>query len=441
MEPIKILTNDVIKILKKVIVAFYLIFIATQNPVFSQCPSAPDYPECCPGNELTTDDVNINSRDTFWFNDSGTFNNITINGGILVVYGNLTITTLNFNQGTIYVAPGATLTIHNILPSGGSLVNYGSVIFNGSVSWDGNPSMINASPTSSLTANEMMHLNNNSHLINNGTATISNFYIQTSNSPSVCQGNDAQLNLNQFINNTNNSIISPSGPSCLSVSNNALLNNVVTTDSTLIACVLSGANVSDSTNWGNATVINPCVSCSTALPIELISFKAACNKGSVYLEWVTASEINNDYFTLERSRDAINWTIVGTVDGAGNSNQNIIYSYVDNKPYNGVSYYRLKQTDFNGQFEYSNIISVICIDDFTGDINVYPNPFSDELIIEILGNTVPVNFEILNAEGSVIYQGNLIEKTRINTSSFAPGVYLINFENGKTFEFKKIIKE
>jgi len=161
----------------------------------------------------------------------------------------------------------------------------------------------------------------------------------------------------------------------------------------------------------------------------------------VYLEWVTASEINNDYFTLERSRDAINWTIVGTVDGAGNSNQNIIYSYVDNKPYNGVSYYRLKQTDFNGQFEYSNIISVICIDDFTGDINVYPNPFSDELIIEILGNTVPVNFEILNAEGSVIYQGNLIEKTRINTSSFAPGVYLINFENGKTFEFKKIIKE
>jgi len=177
------------------------------------------------------------------------------------------------------------------------------------------------------------------------------------------------------------------------------------------------------------------------LPIELISFKAACNKGSVYLKWVTASEINNDYFTLERSTDAINWTIIGTVDGAGNSNQNINYSYVDNEPYNGVSYYRLKQTDFDGQFKYSNIIAIICIDDFIGDINVYPNPVSDELIIEIIGNTVPVNFEISNAQGSVIYQGNLIEKTRVNTSSFAPGVYLINFENGKTFEFKKITKE
>jgi hypothetical protein len=74
-------------------------------------------------------------------------------------------------------------------------------------------------------------------------------------------------------------------------------------------------------------------------------------------------------------------------------------------------------------------------------IKVYPNPVSNELIIEREGNNEKVNFEILNAIGQVVFKGNLIDKTTVQTSNFAPGVYLIKLENGKTFEFKKIIKE
>jgi hypothetical protein len=73
-------------------------------------------------------------------------------------------------------------------------------------------------------------------------------------------------------------------------------------------------------------------------------------------------------------------------------------------------------------------------------IKIYPNPVSNELIIEIVGKTEKVNFEILNSIGQVILKGDLIEKTTVQTSNFVPGVYLIKIENGKTFEFKKILK-
>ncbi|MEI8202349.1 MAG: T9SS type A sorting domain-containing protein [Bacteroidota bacterium] len=74
-------------------------------------------------------------------------------------------------------------------------------------------------------------------------------------------------------------------------------------------------------------------------------------------------------------------------------------------------------------------------------IKVYPNPVSNELIIELVANTSNVNFAILNTIGQEVFKGTMVEKTTVQTSSFAPGVYMIKFENGKTFEFKKVIKK
>ena len=74
-------------------------------------------------------------------------------------------------------------------------------------------------------------------------------------------------------------------------------------------------------------------------------------------------------------------------------------------------------------------------------ISIYPNPVSNELIIEIEGKTEKVNFEILNAIGQIILNGDFIEKINVQTSNFLPGVYLIKIDNGKTIEMKKIIKE
>jgi len=75
------------------------------------------------------------------------------------------------------------------------------------------------------------------------------------------------------------------------------------------------------------------------------------------------------------------------------------------------------------------------------NLKVYPIPVSDNLIIELEGNNQEVNFEIFNSLGHKVYQGNLVEKTTVQTSSFASGVYIIVLENGQLYEFRKIIKQ
>jgi hypothetical protein len=113
------------------------------------------------------------------------------------------------------------------------------------------------------------------------------------------------------------------------------------------------------TNAASAQLAFNCENCGIALPIELISFEAKMNTNKqVDIFWATASELNNDFFTIERSADGVNWEIVTTATGAGNSIYRIDYAAYDSRPLSGISYYRLKQTDFDGAFEYSNIVSV-----------------------------------------------------------------------------------
>ena len=91
----------------------------------------------------------------------------------------------------------------------------------------------------------------------------------------------------------------------------------------------------------------------------------------VILNWTTASELNNDYFTIERSKDAVEFQPIKFVEGAGNSNSILNYEIIDVNPFLGTSYYRLKQTDFNGKYSFSNIVSVNA-----GSDNVFDKPFN-----------------------------------------------------------------
>jgi len=110
------------------------------------------------------------------------------------------------------------------------------------------------------------------------------------------------------------------------------------------------------------------------LPISLTSFDVVCDNKQININWVTASETNNNYFTIEKSNDGINTTVVGIIKGNGTTTEKNTYTFVDTEPTSEVTYYRLKQTDFDGKFEYFDMKSVSCnVDNFTG-VNVYPNP-------------------------------------------------------------------
>lgn len=120
-------------------------------------------------------------------------------------------------------------------------------------------------------------------------------------------------------------------------------------------------------------IVDPCV-----LPVELVLFEAVYKNEIVELSWSTASEMNNDFFTIERSSNLEDWTFIDQVKGVGNTTYTTNYSAIDKRPLTGVNYYRLKQTDINGAFEYFNIRAVT-VDKF--DIQIYPNPAINEITI------------------------------------------------------------
>jgi len=168
-----------------------------------------------------------------------------------------------------------------------------------------------------------------------------------------------------------------------------------------------------------------------ALPIQLLSFDAECSGDSALISWVTASETNNDFFNVERSPDLISWQTVKTISGAGNSNSNKYYNVVDRSPY-APAYYRLKQTDFNGQFSYSNTVVTNCETVRPDEINVYPNPATGNYItVEIISS---VDRKAIVGISSVI-GGSLINKSHnlkygvnkitMPINGLASGVYIL----------------
>jgi len=144
---------------------------------------------------------------------------------------------------------------------------------------------------------------------------------------------------------------------------------------------------------------------NTVLPIELTSFTATCNGKSALVEWTTASERNNDYFSLERSDDAINFTEVARIAGAGNSIEPIDYSYTDYGVRGGDNYYRLVQVDYDGSRTASEIVLANCVE-ASGEPEVvaYPNPFNGELTVELENfSNRPARIDVYDVLGRLVY--------------------------------------
>lgn len=179
-----------------------------------------------------------------------------------------------------------------------------------------------------------------------------------------------------------------------------------------------------------------------ALPVTLVSFTAANeNDERVRVEWISAEEVGNAFYTIERSQDAINFEAIGTREGAGNSQDIRRYEFLDNDPLEGRAYYRLKQTDFNGEFEYSEVVSVTVNPTQTEfSYALYPNPVSKDgnLTIEQIGagTTDLLTYEIVSISGRKIMHGQAqLENRKVNLTprnDLRHGVYLIRIKGADT---------
>ena len=143
-------------------------------------------------------------------------------------------------------------------------------------------------------------------------------------------------------------------------------------------------------------------SISSPLPVKLTNFSATCAK-NVTLSWTTASEQNSDRFIVEKSRDGENWSMVGQKIASGNTNTTINYTLIDENNWNDITYYRLKQIDFNGAQEVYGPISVSCSENGS-NMTVYPNPNDGKFTVEIYSNEThaDANLTITDLTGKII---------------------------------------
>jgi hypothetical protein len=202
--------------------------------------------------------------------------------------------------------------------------------------------------------------------------------------------------------------------------------------------VFSGINFQDGDRFtlGNTNLATP-------LPVEFLTFKAKAQGTSVLLTWSTATEINNQDFTIERAQDAKTWTSIGVVKGGGNSTVQLDYQFIDEKPKQGLQYYRLRQTDFDGHVKYSQLVS---IDIEKGEsIAVFPNPSSKSFtlvsgngkavrqlrFIDALGRSLPVS----------LTEGDSESEINVDPGEIAQGVYFIQILTSEGIKSIRVVRK
>lgn len=192
--------------------------------------------------------------------------------------------------------------------------------------------------------------------------------------------------------------------------------------------------------WGSG-IANGTIFCATgfALPIELRDFAATKSGHEVYLHWTTETETNNDFFTVERSRDGRIWEGVAQVTGAGNSNTATHYHWTDQDPHNGTSYYRLKQTDFDGSRSYSQTESVTFMSGAT--YSVYPTPVSEKLYVQY-GETIEELWLMDQFGRNALYLPHPINvngQVVLDLGEITNGLYFLHVKQPSATQVSKVI--
>ncbi len=207
-------------------------------------------------------------------------------------------------------------------------------------------------------------------------------------------------------------------------------NYTLTFTATATTMLLEASNISpDNSTYANLDgfrFVNP-------LGIELTSFTVNLNHlNQTEVNWTTNSEVNNDYFTILRSLNGVDWIEIGKIKGAGNSTITIDYATLDLRPKYGVNYYKLKQTDFNGQETYSSIASVN-VNISNEELEIYPNPATTEFELHSSAEELTkVNLYTITGENvtnSVEWNCVSSDFIIVSTNQLSPGVYILKTVN------------
>lgn len=172
---------------------------------------------------------------------------------------------------------------------------------------------------------------------------------------------------------------------------------------------------------------------SAPLPVEWLSFLARPEDEKVVLDWKTATETNNDFFIVERSADGMTFEAIGQVQGNGTTSSISTYKFTDYSPYDGTSYYRLRQVDFDGQTDFSPVVPIRLGDNVSG-VQIYPNPVRDQAWLLIQSDkAINTVLNIYDPAGKLVFS-NAVQLQKgsnginIDLSTLPSGVYFLRYE-------------
>ncbi len=313
--------------------------------------------------------------------------------------------------GSLTINAGASLSGGNTydlqIRAGGTLNLCGTLIVRDLQFFNG--STVNVCPTGSITVNGNFENNNNSNTVSiNGSMTVAG---------SFQNGNGGSITGTGTVTITN-------GP--------------VTNTGNLYGC--SGTNPCASFP---CNVISPC---GVPLPVTWLSFNGILNQNAVLLNWVTGSEVNNNKFEIERSKNGEFFEYIGEISGSGTTNQLSKYQFIDKNPSRGINYYRLKQIDLDDAINYSNMIAVK-VNSKSG-LELYPNPWKNGSVALFMEQQKDQEYSvsIKNIYGVEIFNQKIVSESgkleiqESNLQKFSPGSFVISVSgNGESLVSKFII--
>jgi hypothetical protein len=213
------------------------------------------------------------------------------------------------------------------------------------------------------------------------------------------------------------------------------------------AWVFTPSTTSAPTYTASFTSFSPFIIANQVLPVELVSFSAKKLGTSNVLNWQTASEKNNSHFDIERSANGQNeWVKIGTVKGSGNSVITQNYNFTDHTPLS-ISYYRLKQNDLDGTFEYSNVVSVVDRKSKFNIASIAPNPTKEtSTIVYNSDKNESINITLVDISGRIVLTQNVSitegpNNLSLNLSNLTNGTYILNLKNSEQVLIQKIVKQ
>lgn len=214
------------------------------------------------------------------------------------------------------------------------------------------------------------------------------------------------------------------------------------------ATLTNAMAVNPSTLCGNLSKNSVSVNIASVVPVSFLGLKARKQEKKVLLEWATASEVNSDYFELQRSADGTNFTsTLGKLNAAGNSSSTKNYSITDAQPLSNWNYYRIKQVDKDGKTAYSNV-AAINFEKGASVVIIYPNPAKDKLTIEYTATKAgSVQLQVLDSKGSLVLTDNAPvtvgrNTNSINITALTSGVYILRtLDADGNINHVKFIKE